>query len=103
MKVEDVITLDNDAKYLLLEEIEYKENKYFFAIGVYDNQEFDYSDYLFFLAGEDEEGEYVEKVENNVVYRDLLTILVADQATEDDETLRETLLQDLEKIEKDLG
>lgn len=103
MKVEDVITLDNDAKYLLLDELDYKDEKYFYAVGVYDNQEFDYDDYLFFKVGVDQEGEYVEKVDEGPIYRDLLTIIVADSATDGDDALRDALLESLEKLDANLG
>ena len=62
MKENDRVTIEDGKEYLLLSEIKIDENqKYFLAIEVIDNK-LDIKKSVFFRAGTDEEGDYLEDV-----------------------------------------
>lgn len=84
MNINDVITLDNNAKYLILDSIDYQNNTYLFTVGLFDDGEFDYTDFLFFKKSQDEQGFLVEAIMDKKLITELLLIVIAGLDESDD-------------------
>ena len=99
MNVNEVITLDNDANYLILDIIEYNDIKYLYSVGLYDNGDLDYTDFVFFKETSDQEGFMVEPVLDDQIVKQLLLLVIVDLDESDEMT---TILQEeLEKLNED--
>lgn len=85
MEIRDIITLDNGADYLLVEEYELDNNKFFLAVGV-DEEEalLDDQNIQILYAGEDEEGEFVEVVEDEKILQQIYAAILTEEVAEDD-------------------
>ena len=65
MQIGDILTLDYNEKYLLLNKISSNNKNYFLAIGVSDDEEdVDMDDITFFEEIEDKDGMFVKEVYN---------------------------------------
>ena len=73
MKVDSVITLENDVNCLLLEQVRYEENNYFSAVVLNEEEEPTEEFVVFKEIVEDGEN-YVEKVENPNVLAELTNL-----------------------------
>ena len=62
MKVNTVITLSNDDKYMILNEATYQDHRYILAMGVDDNKEIIQSMVAIFKEVLENDDIYVEKV-----------------------------------------
>ncbi len=62
LKTNTIITLENKHKYVLLNETEYKEKKYFLAMEVTENKEVIPSNIAIFEKAVAENETYVEKI-----------------------------------------
>lgn len=73
MKVDSVITLENDVNCLLLEQVRYEENNYFSAVVLNEEEEPTEEFVVFKEIVEDGEN-YVEKVEDSNVLAELTNL-----------------------------
>ena len=80
----DVITLDDDREYLLVEEYEYEDNKYFLAIGLLADGNLNSKDYKFFLHTNENDEDYVEEVQDENMLKTLTGMLGIDVILEAD-------------------
>ena len=101
MNVNDVITLDNDANYLILDEFEYENKNYLFTIGLYDDGNLDYEDCIFLEKIEENNEIYVEKIADNKLIEKLLLIAIA--SLDESDELVTTLEQELKHLNKEEG
>lgn len=86
MKEENIITLDNGARYLLLHDLDEIDGKrFFYAVGITPDDDIDSEDSLFFEVFEEDGETSVEKVDpESEVYKTLLTIELVDASLEAD-------------------
>lgn len=84
MKEENVITLEDDSRYLLLHDLEEIDGKrYFYAVGVTPDDELNMKDNLFFEVIEENGQTLVDKVDpNSDVYKKLITIELVDASVD---------------------
>lgn len=73
MKVDSVITLENDVNCLLLEQVKYEESNYFSAVVLNEEEEPTEEFVIFKEIVEDGEN-YVEKVEDPNVLAELINL-----------------------------
>ena len=65
MQIGDILTLDYNEKYLLLNKVNSNNKNYYLAIGVSEDEEdIDMDDITFFEEIEDKEGIFVKEVYN---------------------------------------
>ena len=50
MNIDDIITLDNDARYYIIDNIDFNDVTYYLAVGLFDNDEVENIDDMDFLA-----------------------------------------------------
>ena len=73
MKVDSVITLDNDISCLLLEKVPYENEYYFLSVILTDDNE-PSDEYVVFKEILEGEEKYVEKVEDQYLLAELLKL-----------------------------
>lgn len=73
MKVDSVITLENDVNCLLLEKVEYENNNYFMSV-VLNEEEEPSDEYVIFKEIIENNENYVEKVEDAVLFSSLIQL-----------------------------
>ncbi|MBD8922705.1 DUF1292 domain-containing protein [bacterium] len=73
MKVDSVITLENDVNCLLLEKVEYENNNYFMAV-VLNEEEEPSDEYVIFKEIIENNENYVEKVEDAELFSSLIQL-----------------------------
>ena len=83
--VEDqFLELDDGSRYLLLDEFDFEGKRYFYTIGYTEEEGYDENDYLFFEHGLDEnKEEFVEKIEDDALYKKLLAFELATTFAQD--------------------
>lgn len=74
MNVDDIITLDNNSEYVLLEKVELEGKVYYFAAGITKEEEAT-GEYVFIEEVKKDEKTFVKMVEDNTIYAKLSTIL----------------------------
>jgi len=62
LELNKIARLNNDEKYIVLNELDYKEKKYYLTMGIIGNNEIDSSKVIILEEIKDDEGYYVEKV-----------------------------------------
>lgn len=101
INIADVLTFDDDSKYLVLNKIEEFKGTYYLLIGITKDEDLNYRDILYVSEQIDENGEkYVETVENEKLIRALATYTLTDIATDLSPEVRENLEESLEKLEE---
>ena len=73
MKVDSVITLENDVNCLLLEKVEYENNNYFMAV-VLNEEEEPSDEYVIFKEIIENNENYDEKVEDAELFSSLIQL-----------------------------
>lgn len=73
MKIDTVITLDNDINCLLLEKVAYKNDNYFMSVVLNEEEELT-EEYVVFKEIIEKNETYVEKVEEPSLLGDLLKL-----------------------------
>ena len=73
MKVDSVITLNNDLNCLLLDKVTYNENNYFMAV-VLNEEEEPSDEYVIFKEIIENDSKYVEKVEDENILIELIKL-----------------------------
>lgn len=71
MKIDDVIVLENNEQYTLLDECEKDGNKYFLAAGVTPDGHINKKLIVILKVNHEEDGDYVEIVENEKLLKEL--------------------------------
>ena len=74
MKVDTIITLSNNSKYLLIDETSIEDKNYFYAIGVKDDLETVTGEYIFVEEIQRDNKTFIKKVEDKQIKDFLLTI-----------------------------
>lgn len=74
MKVDTIITLSNNAKYLLLDETSIEDKNYFYAVGVNNDLSSATSEYIFIEEVKKEGKTFIKIVEDNTIKDFLLTV-----------------------------
>ena len=98
MEPKDLITLDNDITYLIVDEYEYNEDKFYLSVAVDENNELDPDNIRILYAGEDEEGEFVEIVEDETVLTAIYSMMLVDYSIDKDPNIQEELIKEANKI-----
>ena len=83
----DVITLDDDREYLLVEEYEYNDKKYFLAVGLLPDGKYDKNDVKFFIDDTTDGEEYVIEEDDQTALRDLFALVGMDVSYEMDPSI----------------
>lgn len=81
MKERDVITLEDNSNYLILDEIEYEGRTYYLGVRALED-DLDYKDFKFFEYGVDEAGPYADEVLDDNLFKSLYTIELASESCE---------------------
>ena len=101
MKEQDVITLDDGKQYLLLDELEFEKNKYFFSVEIDKKGVTQEEKGGMFLKAIEENGEeYVEVVESVLLLEKLYTLESVSLAMEYNPYYREKVEELIEKEQK---
>lgn len=93
------LQLDNGEEYVLVDELTYEDKNYFYTLG-FDSKkdEINYEKFMFFWHGEDEEGEFVEEVNNdNDLFKKLLALELL-SAFSDNPEVREAIEKQLDSL-----
>lgn len=75
----DIITLDDDKRYLLIEEYEYNNCRYFLAVGLL-NGTYDKNDFQFFIDDSEDGEEYVVLEDDPDILKELFLLVGFDVA-----------------------
>lgn len=75
IKVNSIITLSNDDQYMVLNEANYKNERYFLVMGIDNNKEIISSKVAIFKEEKENENIFVEKVTDSKLIIDLTKIL----------------------------
>lgn len=69
LEVNKVARLNNDEKYIILNELNYEGSYYYLTMGLISDNEFDSSKVIILKESKDGNGYFVEKVtDNNLLY-----------------------------------
>ena len=101
MKPSDIITLEDDREYLLTEEYEYEDNKYFLAVGLFPDGAMNKEDFKFFLHTTQNGEDFVEEVEDEKLLKTLVGLLGIDVALEADPKNIEELDKFFDKLKEE--
>ena len=102
MQENNAITLDNGKKYLLLHDLEEINGKrYFYAIGLKEDESLDMNDAIFFEVTNEDGAEYVEKVDPTTdLYKTLTAIEFIDSKIDEDPSYEKALEEFVATIER---
>ena len=97
INVSDVLTFDDDTKYLVLHKIDEFDKLYYLIIGV-KNDDLDFTDILYVTENIDEDGEEcIEQVEYKKIIDMLSTYTLTDIITDFSPEIRDNLIKALDK------
>lgn len=74
--VDNIVELDNDRKYVLLENKEVNDTNYYFALRLDDKEE-PTNNYLFFEEIKEDDETYLDPVEDESIKKLLITLFTA--------------------------
>ncbi len=74
MEIQDIITLDDNIDYLILDIITKKNNKYLYCAAL-DKEENPTSEYKYFTIITEENAEYIEEITDEALLREIITEL----------------------------
>ena len=89
MKVDNVITLDNDKKYLLLDETKYENSKYYYAIEVDGDPLKPTENYAFLQEKKENDKYFIAEIEDDETKATLLVIFMNSIGLKIDEMFNE--------------
>ena len=75
INVNTIITLSNNERYMVLNETQYENNRYFLVMGIDENKDIIQSKVAIFQEVLEDEFVYVEKVENPKLIIELTNVL----------------------------
>ena len=84
MNVEDIITLDDNREFLVLDIIDYEGSKYIYCVEV-DEEENPKENFIFLKLGQDKDGEYVIEVKDDATINKILPIFTANYLNDKDD------------------
>lgn len=96
MQVEDVITLDNNKNYLLIEKVEFENSFYFLGVEVKEDEIF-YNHYIFFKEVEENGELYVDEINDEDLLKKLTLLVSTSELIETYPEFGEQLLEELQK------
>ena len=82
MKVDNVITLSSGVNYLLLEQLDYQKEKYFFCVRVDETKKKPIHDYVFVKENKNKDKVFVTFVEESGLLQTLYTMLTTKYSEE---------------------
>lgn len=82
MKVDNVITLSSGVNYLLLEQLEYQKEKYFFCVKVDETKTKPIHDYTFVKESKKDDKIFVTFVKESGLLQTLYTMLTIEYTKE---------------------
>lgn len=85
MKKEDVITLDDNKEYLILDIVELLGKKYLYTVEI-DKEDMPTTNYKYYEVSEDSEGISVEEVEDEKVLETILNLFTINYLNDSIET-----------------
>ncbi|MBQ8193399.1 MAG: hypothetical protein IJZ46_04960 [Bacilli bacterium] len=101
MKEQDVITLDDGKEYLLLDELQYENKKYFFAVEIDEKGVTQEDKGGIFLKATKENGEeYVETIDSPTLLEKLYTIESVSMAMQFNPEYQESIAKIIEDEQK---
>ena len=71
LEINKVAKLNNDEKYIILNELSYEGNYYYLTMGLINDKEFDSSKVVILKEASDTEGYSIEKVTDNILLYEL--------------------------------
>jgi len=71
MKVNDIIVLENDVRYTLLDEVAKDDSKYFLAAGIDIDENINHKDIVILEVFREDDGDYVEIVDDKELLAEL--------------------------------
>ena len=83
MKVDDIITLSDDRKYLVLDTVEVEKENFILVAGLKDDEETPNNDYQIFKQKEENGKFKVFKINDDQKKADLLNLFAIKTVTED--------------------
>ena len=101
MKEGIIVTLENGSRYYLAAETndEETEKRYFLGVGVTDQDEINYTEIAMFLAEQDDEDEYLTRLDpNSQEYLNIMTEQFYDNLIEENPGIEDELLDNLSKL-----
>ena len=75
IRINTIITLDNQERYMVLNQVNYEGKDYFLVMGVDDNKEVISSKVAIMMSEKDGEDTYVSKVEDNDLMATITNLL----------------------------
>lgn len=84
MSVEDIITLDDNREFLILDIIDYEGSKYIYCVEV-DEEEKTKENFIFLKLDVDASGEYVSEVQDEATINKILPIFTANYLNDKDD------------------
>ncbi len=97
MNEKDVITLDNGINYLIVDKYELLEGEFYLAVGIDKDEELDPDNIQILYLGEDEEGEFIEIVEDEKIIKDVYSQILIEVAADENPDIEEELIKEIEK------
>ena len=71
IEVGNIITLENNEEYLVLDQITYNKVKYIYSVRTIDNDNLT-DEYLIFEVIKDNDGEFIKAIEDKKLYDELI-------------------------------
>lgn len=71
MKVNDIIILENEERYTLLQETKHENETYFLSAGIDEQENIDYKKLAILKLVKEEDGDYVEVVNDEQLIKEL--------------------------------
>jgi len=73
MNIEDIITLEDNKDYMILDIIDFNKDKYIYFVGI-DKDDNPTSEYIYLKVVEENGGYYTEEVQDDNVLKAIVTI-----------------------------
>lgn len=100
MNIDDIITLDNDARYYIIDNIDFNDVTYYLAVGLFDNDEVDTKDFVFFKHTIEDGEESVEVVDDEQTLLALYALEAENAVLEEDPNGEELVKEFEEKLQE---
>ena len=71
MKINDIIVLDNDERFMLLKEVEREGSRFFLSVGVDKDEKLDQKKLVILKLISEEDGDYMELIEDEELLKEL--------------------------------
>lgn len=98
MNIDDIITLDNDNRYYIIDIVEYENLNYYLAVGLFPNDEVNTKDFNFLTFEKENDEEYISIVDDPKILVSLYAIEAGSEILENDPNGEEILNTFAEKM-----